>query len=217
MAGRFNKLWEQIKKQALKDYDAIFGKKYKVWIINSESDVSLYLWDNWKHLYPEFDALLKLVSNPAYIRTFQSFEFENEWLGFGRMKWDEKNNIKWTSKYRTAEYRDKKLLFFGTEIWAPDWNYCYKNGVNPEVFIKLYYDPKPIRLKEGILIAIPKRITRKNGELVCSSIEAIQKTIPNSTLSTFERYWTPSKDFHNRIEDMNHQELEKLLVGKVKK
>lgn len=70
----------------------MFGATSKVWVINTESDAQLYIWENWKTIYPELDSLLKLATNQAYIRTFQSFEFENRWLGFGRTKLNEENN-----------------------------------------------------------------------------------------------------------------------------
>ena len=78
-------------------------RKYKLWVINTETEANLYLWDKWKVLLPSLDALIKLTTEPAFIRSFQSYEFENRWLGFGRMKWNEENNIKWTTKYRNAK------------------------------------------------------------------------------------------------------------------
>ena len=122
MSNTIGQFWENLKRQTIKNVDKIFGKKYNIWVINSKAVVSLYLWENWKRLYPDINGLVSLVNSQTYIRTFQSFEFEHKWLGFGRMSWTEKNNEKWASKYRTAEYEDKNIEFFGTEVWSPDWN-----------------------------------------------------------------------------------------------
>jgi hypothetical protein len=211
MKVKIDRLWEQLKKQVAKDIDAIFGATYKVWVINTESDAHLYAWDNWKKIYPQIDSLLKLVTYQAHIRTFQSFEFENKWLGFGRMKWNEEKNRKWTSKYRTDEFKERRLQFFGTEIWTPDWNHCYNTGETPELFINIYNHSNSDKNQEGIIIAIPKRTVLKDEKLANSIIEKIQGLVPDSTLSIIERYWTQSKGFPNRIEDMNLQELENII------
>lgn len=211
MKGKIDRLWLQLKKQLTNDVDAIFGASYKVWVINTEADTKLNTWDSWKKLYPKIDSLLNVVNNQAQIRTFQSFEFENKWLGFGRMKWNEENNKKWTSKYRTDEFNDKRLQFFGTEIWAPDWNHCYNKGETPELFINVYNHSNSVKHREGLMIAMPKRIVMKNDKLVNSIIESILEAVPGSTLSKTERKWTPGRGFQNRIEDMNPYEFEKII------
>ena len=214
MRDSFNKIGETLKKQAGKDIDRIFGINYKIWVVNSKSEAFLYLWDNWKMLYPEINNLVTLATGQAYIRTFQSFEFEHKWLGFGRMSWTEKNNKKWTSKYRTAEFKEKNLQFFGTEIWSPDWNFCFQTGETPEIYVQVYHHSNSENVREGIVIAMPKRTMEKNEELIITSIKTIQNSIFDSELSSIERYWTPGKGFLNRIEDMNPQELEKIVIGK---
>ena len=127
-------------------------KRYRLWVINTDKEAFLYKWDNWKLLMPSIDKLLKLTKEKAFIRTNQSFEFENKWLGFGRMTWDEENNVKWTTKYRTAD-NESRLQFFGTEIWAPDWNEFVKSGVPPDIFVKLYNIPNSQTTRQGLIIA----------------------------------------------------------------
>ena len=90
-------------------------RRYRLWVVNTDKERFLYIWDNWKSLMPTIDKLLHLTKKKAFIRTSQSFEFEDKWLGFGRMTWDEKNNEKWTTKYRTIENKSR-LQFYGTEI-----------------------------------------------------------------------------------------------------
>jgi len=103
------------------------------------------------------------------------------------------------------------LQFFGTEVWSPDWNQCLDRGVYPDIYIKLYHNEQVDEIKEGILIAIPKRIAKKNHQMIESNINEIQQQIPMSTLSIEERLWLPSKKFPNRIEDMNPHELAKII------
>jgi len=194
--------------------DWLFRNKYKLWLINTTESPKLYLWENWKALLPNLNPLVELSVNKPYIRSFQGYENKDEYLGFGRMQWSRKNNMKWTSKYRNNETEQKGLQFFGTEVWSPDWNQCLDRGVYPDIYIKLYHNEKIDKIKEGILIVIPKRIARKNYQMIESNINEIQQQIPMSTLSIEERLWLPSKKFPNRIEDMNPNELAKIAHAK---
>jgi hypothetical protein len=193
--------------------DWLFGSRYRLWIINTTSQFSIYSWEKWSLLLPSIDLIVKLSKDSAYIRTFQSFVHENKWLGFGRMKWNEDNNWKWTNKYRSKEYSNRMLSFYGTEIWAPDWNQCCKVRITPKIFIQVYHYPNIEKIREGIVLALPKKIAEKNEIVIESGLKEILKLIPNSTLSVKDRYWTPSRNFPNRIEDINNLELEKIIYN----
>jgi hypothetical protein len=192
----------------------LFGIKYKVWIINTNSKSELYLWENFKTIYPNINSLLEISEKPAYIRTFQSYEYENKWLGFGRMKWNKENNIKWTKKYRNEIDLNRKLQFYSTEIWKPDWNFCCENGKSPNLYFNLYNYENLSYIKEGIIIAIPKKLVKSNLEIIEKNLVEIKKKIKNSTISEKERTWKPSGKFSNNIEDMNPQEMKKIITEK---
>lgn len=200
--------------------DWLFGTKYKVWVVNTTSKAEIYLWTNFESLLPNLNTLLNLSKHDAYIRTFQSYELQNRWLGFGRMKWNRENNLNWTTKYSNSQNADDRVEFFSTEIWAPSWKYCCDNGKNPELFISIYNNENFENLREGILIAMPKKLTEKHADSVESAISKIAERIPNSSLSTEERKWTSSRKFPNGIEDMNvHDmnvhELEKIVYKNI--
>ncbi len=188
----------------------LFGIKYKVWAVSTIEQAELYLWKNWKLLMTDLQPLIQLSTKQTFIRTFQSYEFQNKWLGFGRMKWNEENNKKWSTKYRN-NLKSEKLRFFKTEIWSPDWNFCINNGQTPDIFINLYHYEGIESLKEGILIAIRQKLVKQNKELVESCVAKLNQNIENSQVSLIERYWTPGKGYPNRIEDMNPHELEQLI------
>ncbi|PHN02407.1 hypothetical protein [Flavilitoribacter nigricans] len=205
--------WDRFRSRLLRDFEAIFGVSYQIWVINTSDEAELFLWENWQRLYLLVDTLLRTSRDDAFIRTYQSFEFENKWLGFGRMKWNETNNQKWTSKYRSIAYQNRKLQFFNTEIWAPDWNTCIKNGRGPDVFINVYHHETIKEIREGIVIAIPRSAARSKDALLKLTIEALSDAIPQSTIATVDRHWNPGKGFVNRVEDMNAQELLKIVNG----
>lgn len=187
-------------------------RRYRLWVINTNKETFLYKWDNWKLLMPSIEKLLTLTKEKAFIKTSQSFKFENKWLGFGRMPWSEESNIKWTTKYRTLE-NESRLQFYDTEIWAPDWNVMDGRNLPPDIYIRLYN----IGFKsvmEGLIIAIPRRIAVKQKELVDSELEQLTKLIPNSSLTMITRLWYPWMKFDNEIRDMNPQELEIIINGR---
>ena len=191
----------------------ILNKKYQLWVINTSDEAQLYIWDNWKLIFPLIDTLVNLSSEKAYIRTNQALEHKNDWLGFGRMVWNKSNNEKWTKKYRENEYANEKVTFYDTQIWAPDWNQCFKSNITSDIFIYLYHYPNEnVKItKEGLVIAMPVKIYNMNIGLIESVLNKLLNIIPNSTLAYTTRSWRPSNGYPNHIEDINNWELERVL------
>lgn len=144
-------------------------RRYRLWVINTDQEAFLYKWDNWKLLMPSIDKLLTLTKEKAFVKTSQSLEFENKWLGFGRMTWSEESNRRWTTKYRTPE-NESRLQFYDTEIWAPDWNEVGRTNVPPDIYIKLYNIARFKSIKEGLIIAMPRRLAIKQKAIIESEL-----------------------------------------------
>lgn len=161
------------------------------------------------------DRLVALSSAEASIRTHQAYEQENRWLGFGRMTWNKENNEKWAKKYLENKNSKSGVLFFDTEIWAPDWNCVYKTGVPPDLFIRLYNEHGSRVAGEGLIVAIKKGIAEKNAEEIRAVISDISGMVPDSTVNSAVRSWFPGSGFVNRIEDMNPHEIKMIVEGKV--
>ncbi|MES2381174.1 MAG: hypothetical protein V4538_09040 [Bacteroidota bacterium] len=189
-------------------------RRYRLWVINTPTEANLYLWDKWNLLMPAINKLVNITKEEAFIRSFQSYEQENSWLGFGRMPWNEDNNIKWTTKYRNIASEDKILNFFSTEVWAPDWNKVSKENIPPDIFIKLYNYSNAQTVKEGFVIAMPKAMYKKNKTLVDVEITKLVNHIPNASLNTLTRLWQPVWKFSNRIENINFHEIQEIIKQK---
>lgn len=157
------------------------------------------------------DSLVKLAREKAFIRTYQSLEFENKWLPFGRMMWIEENNHHWTTKYRTPDY-ESRLRFFSTEIWAPDWNEYSRTGKSPDLYVRLFHHPSSQIAREGILIALPRRLSIKYEQVVDKALQTLVELIPDAEVSRATRFWTPWGKFVNNISDMNFHEIEQILL-----
>jgi hypothetical protein len=186
-------------------------KKYQLFIINTETTSSLYLWENWSLFLQPLNELIYLTPEKAFIRSFQSHSAHNKWLGFGRMKWNEENNRKWTGKYRDNVLPAHQPDFYHTQIWAPDWNKVYDTGTPPDIFINLYNYPNSDGLCEGIIIALPKRHYKMNKEIVDDAVHNIALCIPNSKIHHTTRDWWGRTALRNNIEHMNPQEIRKIV------
>lgn len=176
-------------------------------------DARLYLWDNWRVLFPLIDRLVGLSPAKAFIRTYQAYEPGHGWLGFGRMSWNRENNEKWAKKYRANEDKEPDVRFFDTQIWAPDWNHAEKTGIAPDLFVRLFNEPDSRIAKEGLIVAIEKTIAEKNTAAIESIVADVSRIVPDSTVKRITRSWFAGAGFVNRIEDMNPQELEKIVQG----
>ena len=183
--------------------------------MSTTSSAQLYLWDNWRDLFPLVDGLVTLSPAKAFIRTHQAYEEEQGWLGFGRMSWNRENNEKWAKKYRENENNGSGVRFFDTQIWAPDWNHAEKTGIPPDLYIRLFSEPESRVAKEGLIVAIKKAIAEKNAATIESVIADVSRRVSDSTVKRITRSWFAGAGFGNRIEDMNPQELEMIVKGNV--
>lgn len=191
-----------------------WASKYRLWVVNTASEAQLYLWDNWKYLFPLVDTLVSLSPAKAFMRTRQAIEHNNAWLGFGRMSWDKENNEKWTRQHRENESKGHAIRFFNTEIWAPDWNQVDRTGISPDIYVRLYNEPDSQITREGLIIAIKKAIVQKSTAAIEPVVIDISKTVPESTLISIDRSWGPGSGFVNHIQDMNNWELKKVLENR---
>lgn len=191
-------------------------QKYQVWVVNTASEAQLYLWDNWERLFPLLDKLVSLSPTKAFIRTAQGVQHKNSLLGFGRMAWSKESNEKWTKKYRENESGKKRVSFYSTQIWAPDWNQFDKTGIPPDFFVLLYNYPSSQTTREGLIIAITRVIVAQNSATVEPTIADISNIVPDSAVVKTARSWWPGSGFPNQIQDMNNWELEKVLKESTK-
>jgi len=186
-------------------------RTYNLWVINTTSECLLYLWENWYTLLPHLNGLIELTNEEAFIRTFQGYKHENKWLGFGRMKWNKENNRKWTTKYRGIDSTQKELSFYYTEVWAPDWNQVCDTGIPPDVFVRLYNYPQVLDIREGLIIALPLWLYKKNKQVVDNLLSKIASQISESKIYETKRDWWGRTASRNNVEDINPQEIKKIV------
>jgi hypothetical protein len=129
MFGLFKKKQQESKKEYFED-------EYSVHVILSKSDnYAIHDWEEWQKCFELLDPILKDFPDKISIRSSQTTPASSKWLSFGRMTWSEKNNIKWTSKYKTGEDKKEELKFYHTEFWSPSWTVCDREKLSPDLFM----------------------------------------------------------------------------------
>jgi len=172
------------------------SQEYEIWVFETNPNIQLYLWENWKSVYPSLDQLIANLDLKPFIRSSQSFESQSGWLGFGRMVWSKKNNEKWTKKYRTEEYKNEVIQFFDTEIWAPDWNWVWKNGKAPIFLTKID--------KEGLILAIQNEKAIHFSDEIEDFINELLSMFRDSKVTKGRRTWGEEvyeKGYSNGLSD----------------
>ncbi len=190
--------------------------KYQVWLVHTPSEANLFLWNQWKLLFPLVDRLVSLSPAKAAIRSHQAMDGIQGWLGFGRMAWNKENNEKWTTRYRQNEGSCAVVRFFDTQVWAPDWNHTDRTGLLPDLFIRLFNEPRSHISREGLVVAVKTSIARAHAATIESIMTDIADRVQGSTVSSMTRSWFPGAGFAYQIQDMNPGELDRLATGVTK-
>jgi len=165
-----------------------YHDEYRVWIILRKSkELKLHDWKVWENCFKKLNNLIISQPEKMTIRTSQSIPATSNWLSFGRMIWSEKNNIKWTSKYKKGENKVDQLEFFDAEFWCPSWTLCEKENKAPNIFMKVdsmengllkdYFD-------ESLLIA-----TKGEDGISQTIVEEIANSIDAKYLIMGHRQW----------------------------
>jgi len=199
-----------------------YHTEYNVYLIlNKSTELKIHDWEQWKKCFEELNGVIGNHSEKMNIRTCQSFLGSSKWLSFGRMVWSEKNNIKWTSKYKSGENKIENLEFSDTEFWAPSWTICDKENISPSIFIKVdtsengllkeYFD-------ETILIAVKKDNPIIEIDLIKRIFEKLDgnyliKGVRQWGKEASENSWTDSLMDFSPYDLLNKEELSKLEIN----
>ena len=157
------------------------SQEYEIWVFETNPNIQIYLWENWKSVYLPLDKLISNLGLKPFIRSSQSFESQSSWLGFGRMVWSKKNNEKWTKKYRAEEYKNEVIQFFDTEIWAPDWNWVWKNREAPDFFAKVD--------KKGMIFAIHSEKAIRFSNEIKNFVNQLEAMLRDAKVTKGRRTW----------------------------
>ena len=162
-------------------------ERYRIGVV-VEAPMSrpLWVWENWSQIMPYLTAVTKGLDAQAMIRPRQAGDRDN-WLRFGPLPWNEKNNRTWTTKYLTDPKLAGKVEFFATEIWAPGRATSFETQRGPELFCLL--DHSHAENSQGFVLAIRKDLLRRVDFAADDTIFAVREFFEKSTCEVFERRW----------------------------
>jgi hypothetical protein len=142
----------------------------------------LWTWESWSKIMPPLTAVISGIEAEAVIRPRQAGDHDN-WLPFGRLLWNEKNNRTWTSKYLA----EGKASFAATEIWAPSRAISFETRRGPELFCLL--DRNEPADTQGFVLAIRKDMLRRVDIAADEAIFSVREFFEKSDCIVFDRRW----------------------------
>jgi hypothetical protein len=178
--GVFDRLLERLHSWRLLE-------KYRVGVVvERRFSRPLFTWENWSTIMPPLTAVISGVQAEAVIRPRQAGEHDN-WLSFGRLPWNEKNNRTWTTRYLTDQDLEGKVTFFATEIWAPSRAVSFETQRGPELFCML--DRNQADGAQGFVLAIRKDMLRRVDLAADDTIFSVREFFAESDCLVFDRRW----------------------------
>jgi len=146
----------------------------------------LFAWENWSNIMKPLNAVMSGIQTEAVIRPRQAGDHDN-WLSFGRLPWNEKNNRTWTSKYLEDTNLKGKVTFVANEIWAPSRAVSFERRRGPELFCLL--DRNEAADTQGFVLAIRKDLLRRVDIAADETIFSVREFFTQSDCLVFDRRW----------------------------
>ena len=146
----------------------------------------LWEWANWSTIMPPLTAVISGINAEAVIHPRQAGGHDN-WLSFGRLPWNEKNNRTWTTKYLADPRIAGKVSFVATEIWAPSRAISFERRRGPELFCML--DRNEPANTQGFVLAIRKDVLNRVDIAADETIFSVREFFETSDCIVFDRRW----------------------------
>ena len=146
----------------------------------------LYAWENWSKIMPPLTAVISAIQAEAVIRPRQAGDDDN-WLPFGRLPWNDKNNRAWTTKYLADPDLNGKVTFMATEIWAPSRAISFETRRGPELFCLI--DRSEAADTQGFVLAIRKDMLRRVDIVADETIFSVREFFEAHDVINFDRRW----------------------------
>ena len=178
--GVFGRLIERV--QSLRLFES-----YRIGVVvERRLSRPLWTWENWSKIMPPLTAVISGIQAKAVIHPRQAGDDDN-WLRFGRLPWNEKNNRTWTTKYLTDPNFEGKVEFVATEIWAPSRATSFEKRRGPELFCLL--DRNEPADTQGFVLALRKDVLRRVDLVADDTIFSVREFFGESDCVMFDRRW----------------------------
>lgn len=191
--------WLKSEQERSRRHQGLFdrlGERLRAWrifesyriavVVERQLSRPLWTWENWSKIMPPLTAAISGIEAKAVIHPRQAGDDDN-WLRFGRLPWNEKNNRTWTTKYLTDPNLAGKVSFVATEIWAPSRNISFERRRGPELFCLL--DRNEPANTQGFVLAIRKDFLSRVDIAADETIFSVREFFEQSDCIVFDRSW----------------------------
>ena len=170
----------------------------------------LWWWENWRQLMPELGALLHVARGPALVRSTQYLPNRSGTVKFGRIRWNERDQQKWTHGSPSNFDSSPGWRFLSAELWAPAWTQCARENCAPDVFMviaseRLFGDATSF--EPVIVFAVASELVSRNAELVTRVVERLGEIVNPKLVANQRRPWGRSLPsgvgYTNSIQDLH--------------
>jgi hypothetical protein len=115
---------------------SFFDRQYEVFVVLGDPKAEA-AWSElrWQRIADIFDPIVQKARDRAAVRSTQlsigSGSPNQRALSFGRIGWNAQGHKKWVHAATTGD----RAEFISTEVWAPSWTTCEREGRAPDVYL----------------------------------------------------------------------------------
>jgi hypothetical protein len=117
---------------------AFFDRQYEVFVVLGDP-IAEPAWSGpkWQRIASIFDPLVQKARDRAAVRSSQLSigpgSPNKRSISFGHIGWNADGHEKWVHDTQTSE----RVEFISTEVWAPSWSTCQRQGCAPDVYLAM--------------------------------------------------------------------------------
>ncbi len=118
---------------------SFFNRQYEVFVVLGDpSGEPVWTEPRWERIADIFDPLIQKARNRAAVRSTQLSigpgSPNQRAISFGRIGWNAQGHKKWVH----ASTMGEGAFFMSTEVWAPSWTTCERQGRAPDVYLAVH-------------------------------------------------------------------------------
>lgn len=147
------------------------------------SDLLLHRWENWSRVLPAMTALVERLPRPTNISSYQTAPGSEKALPFGRMRWSEANNRRWTTEYLegpgAAEFNE-------ASFWSPSRRSSIEQGEDPAFYARIQH---LAGFGQSFVLALRLDQLPAAAAAADAVLDAVTALLPDAKLLICDRRW----------------------------
>jgi len=147
-------------------------------VIGKSENHQAWRWDTWSMMVPVLDPIVTATGAKVAVRSVQGADDDRKDVRFGRLGWDARSHQKWSHGSFVTQGASPKWKFCFTEIWAPSYTVCEREGKDPILFVQIEnpfitLEPKRGQYNQFFHLAVPLPFLASNRVIIEQAVEQI--------------------------------------------